>query len=117
MAGHLKKLTGFLWVAGFHFFNSPVHHVEPYGRKECQYHASGITRRQLRGLIMVLKYLVFTACYIVMIAMAAQFKKHQPAHDMITVPAMLRHGPFIFAIGCLFAHQSIMFNIVHRFQQ
>ena len=66
---------------------------------------------------MMLQHLVFFAGQVMVVAVAAQFKKHKPAKNMVTVPAMMGHGSFVISICNLFTLQAVMFNIVHSFQQ
>ena len=94
-----------------------IHYIKPQRWYQGQYHTAGITRRQLWCIFMMLQHLVFSAGQVMMVAVAAKFKQHQSAQDMVAVPAMLRHGTFVISISPLLALQAVMLNIVHRFKQ
>lgn len=78
-----------------------------------KYHHAGITGRHLHGVFVMPQNLIFTAGHIMMIAVTAKFKQHQPANDVITVPAVVRHGTFIQSAAALASAEAIMFNIVY----
>lgn len=92
--------------------HTPVHHPEPQRRNDGQQHHAGIAGWHLWRIIMVAKDLVLAADQVMMVAVAAQLKQHHPANDVITVPAMNRHGSFVVAAGEMFALQAVMFNVV-----
>lgn len=96
-------------------FDSFVHHTKPNWRYSGQQHHSWVSGGHLWAVVHVSEYLILAAGDIVMIRMPGELKEHDSAYNMVRVPGMSRHDPFVL-LTFLVSAEAIVLDIVDRFE-